>query len=102
MDRVLREKRKSGFGPGPKCTDSLAFAPMSLGQRCPQHCPPPEPMGTPLTTSQAARVIGCSTWTVRNTLIPRGLPYFRCGGGRLIFYINQITRWIENQQEGAL
>jgi hypothetical protein len=94
--------RKSGFGPGQKRTDSLAFTPPGLGQRYPQHCPPPEPMGMPLSTRDAARVIGCSVWTVRQTLMPLGLPHFRCGGGKLIFYKNQIIRWIENQQKGAL
>jgi hypothetical protein len=34
--------------------------------------------------------------------MPRGLPHFRCGGGRLIFYKNQIIRWIEAQQKGAM
>lgn len=102
MDRRPRVLRKSGFGSDPKRADSLAFRPSGLGQFCPQHCPPPEPIGMPLSTREAARVIGCSTWTVRNTLVPRGLPYFRCGGGKLIFYTNQITRWIENQQKGNL
>ena len=32
-------------------------------------------------------MIGCSPWTVRQTLIPRGLPHFRFkASGRLIFY----------------
>ena len=56
----------------------------------------------PLSTREAARVIGCSVWTVRQTLMPLGLPHFRCGGGRLIFYKNQIIRWVEAQQKGML
>jgi excisionase family DNA binding protein len=59
-------------------------------------------LGAPLSTDEAARVIGCSVWTVRQKLVPRGLPYFRCGGGRLIFYKNQIIRWVEAQQKGML
>ena len=102
MDRRPRVLRKSGFGSDPKRSDSLGFVPPGLGQRCPQHCPPPEPLGMPLSTREAARVIGCSTWTVRQTLMPLGLPHFRCGGGKLIFYKNQIIRWIENQQKGAM
>ncbi len=102
IDRRLRGTHKSGFDIDPKRRNSLAFAPPGLGQRCPQHCPPPEPLGAPLSTDEAARVIGCSVWTVRQKLVPRGLPYFRCGGGRLIFYKNQIIRWVEAQQKGML
>jgi hypothetical protein len=48
-----------------------------------------------------AALIGCSPWTVRQTLIPRGLPHFRFkANGRLIFYRDQVIRWIENQQGG--
>ena len=102
MDRRPRVLRKSGFGSDPKRPELLAFGPSGLGQFCPQHCPPPEPMGMPLSTREAARVIGCSAWTVRQKLMPRGLPHFRCGGGRLIFYKNQIIRWIEAQQKGTM
>ena len=55
--------------------------------------------GPPLGIGDAARLIGCSPWTVRQTLIPRGLPHFRfkpCG--RLVFYQHQVIRWIEGQQ----
>jgi len=102
MGRRPRVLRESGFGSDPKHTDLLALGPPSLGQRYPQQCPPPEPLGAPLSTDEAARVIGCSTWTVRQKLIRHGLPYFRCGGGKLIFYKNQIIRWVEAQQKGAL
>ncbi len=102
MKRRPSVLRKSGFGITQKHVDSLGFSPPSLGQCCPQHCPPPERMGTPLTLQEVARLIGVSTWTVRNTLIPQGLPYFQCGGGKLLFYTNQITRWIENQQKGGM
>ena len=102
MDRRPRVLRKSGFRFDPKRTDLLAFAPGSLGQPYPQHCPPPEPMGLPLSIRDTARMIGCSPWTVRQTLMPRGLPHFRSGGGKLIFYKNQIIRWIEGQQKGIL
>jgi excisionase family DNA binding protein len=57
-------------------------------------------MGAPLSIREAARVIGCSPWTVRQKLMPRGLPHFRSGGGKLLFYTNQIIRWIESQQKG--
>jgi hypothetical protein len=56
-------------------------------------------LGTPLDIRQVARMIGCSVWTVRQTLIPKGLPHFRLTAlGRLIFYEDQIIRWIEKKQ----
>lgn len=59
-------------------------------------------LGPPLSIVQAANLIGCSPWTVRQTLIPRGLPHFRStASGKLIFYQDQITRWIEHQQQGG-
>jgi hypothetical protein len=57
-------------------------------------------LGEPLSIRAVARLIGYSPWTVRQTLIPRGLPYFRSGAsGRLIFYRDQVIRWIETQQQ---
>jgi hypothetical protein len=59
-------------------------------------------LGMPLNIAEAARLIGCSPWSVRQTLIPRGLPHFRfTANGRLIFYRDQVIRWIENQQQGG-
>ena len=56
-------------------------------------------LGPPLSIRQVAALIGCSPWTVRQTLMPRGLPFFRsAASGRLIFYTNQIVGWIESQQ----
>lgn len=53
-------------------------------------------LGPPLTITDVAHLIGCSPWTVRQTLIPRGLPHFRFkANGRLIFYRDQVIRWIE-------
>ena len=94
------------------------FPRFSLGQCCPPHCPPrPEPfpgqqlpspgppkptLGPPLDIRGVAKLIGCSPWTVRQTLIPRGLPHFRFkASGRLNFYQDQVVRWIENQQQGG-
>jgi hypothetical protein len=58
-------------------------------------------LGPPLTIRDVAALIGCSPWTVRQTLIPRGLPFFRFKtNGRLIFYRDQVIRWIEKQQGG--
>jgi hypothetical protein len=59
----------------------------------------PSKLGEPLDIKRAAAIIGCSPWTVRQTLIPQGLPFFRTGAsGKLIFYREQIVRWIERRQ----
>ena len=58
-------------------------------------------LGPPLDIRAVACLIGCSPWSVRQTLIPRGLPHFRFkANGRLIFYRDQVVRWIENNQGG--
>jgi hypothetical protein len=58
-------------------------------------------LGPPLSIRQVAALIGCSPWTVRQTLVPRGIPFFRsAASGRLIFYRDQVIRWIEQQQGG--
>jgi len=59
-------------------------------------------LGIPLSIGEVARMIGTSPWSVRQTLIPQGLPHLRFkANGRLIFYRDQVIRWIENQQEGG-
>jgi hypothetical protein len=69
-------------------------APLPASGISPQH-----PLGRPIDIAGVASLIGCSTWTVRQRLIPRGLPCFRSGAsGKLIFYENQVIRWIERQQ----
>jgi hypothetical protein len=56
-------------------------------------------LGRPLDLKGVARLIGCSPWTVRQKLIPMGLPHFRSGAsGKLIFYEAQIVRWIQHKQ----
>ena len=63
------------------------------------HGKPPVLLGEPLSLREVAELIGCSPWTVRQTLIPSGLPFFRStASGRLIFYTDQVIRWIESQQ----
>lgn len=93
------------------------FPALPLGQRCPRHCPPqpgafvgqpgpfpasPGPsLGPPLAIDQVADLIGCSPWTVRQTLLPNGLPHLRFkASGKLIFYRDQVIRWIESKQGG--
>ncbi len=58
-----------------------------------------EELGEPLGVRQVASLIGCSPWTVRHRLIRNGLPCFRsAASGRLIFYRQQVVRWILRQQ----
>jgi hypothetical protein len=57
------------------------------------------PLGDPLDIKQVAALIGCSPWTVRHALIPQGLPHFRStANGKLIFYQQQVVRWVLRQQ----
>ncbi len=116
---------KAGGAEMPKPLHLRPFLPRSLGQCWPGHwpgqpgpnlgepgphlgppgsaCGPPAPeLGVPLRIEEVAALIGCSPWTVRNTLIPQGLPHFRFNAsGRLTFYMDQVIRWIERQQKGG-
>jgi hypothetical protein len=57
-------------------------------------------LGEPLSIKEVAELIGCSPWTVRQRYVPIGLPHFRLGpNGKLIFYKNQIIRWLLTQQQ---
>src|SRR5262249_31936547 len=59
-------------------------------------------LGRPLQVRDVAAMIGCSPWTVKQTLIRKGLPHFRsAASGKLIFYEAQVVRWIEKQQGGT-
>jgi hypothetical protein len=58
-------------------------------------------LGEPMGIRQVARLIGCSAWSVRQTLVPSGLPHWRSGpSGKLIFYRDQVVRWLLEQQQG--
>ena len=59
-------------------------------------------LGEPLSITQVAKLIGCSPWTVRQRHMPKGLPHFRSGAnGKLIFYRDQVIRWIQLKQKGG-
>jgi hypothetical protein len=76
--------------------------PTNVASGQPQALPdvPQGRLGPPLHIKEVARLIGCSCWTVRQTLIPKGLPCFRgTSRGRLIFYQDQVIRWIEKKQQ---
>jgi len=87
----------------------LSFSTDLPGQSCPQDCPsggssegclPDEPLGEPLTIQQVAELIGCSPWTVRQRYLALGLPHFRpTSNGKLIFYKNQVIRWLLREQQ---
>lgn len=101
-------RRNSRQALPPKAKQVLAFSPRNLGYSSPSHCPTgcprqgdANPLGRPLTIREAAAVIGCSVWTVRQKYLPLGLPHFRVGAsGKLIFYKNQLIRWLIAQQKG--
>ena len=57
-------------------------------------------LGPPLSIREVARMIGSSAWTVRQKYVPQGLPCLRSGpSGKLIFFENQVVRWIVAQQQ---
>jgi hypothetical protein len=95
-----------------KVSDFMEFPAQDRGQNCPQQYPRPEdsesdtfsePLGEPLSVREVATLIGCSPWTVRHRYLDDGLPHFRTGPtGKLIFYKNQVIRWLlEEQQKGG-
>jgi len=98
--------RRSRRGMPPKAAKSLALSRVCLGQNKPPHCPTrcpqfgeADPLGVPLGINEAAAIIGCSAWSVRQKYLPMGLPHFRVGlTGKLIFYKNQLICWLIDQQ----
>ena len=100
-DGYAEERRISGFENVAKPAEILGFSRDSVGQSYPQHYPQVrEVLGEPMTIQEAARLIGCSPWTVRHRHLPQGLPHFRSGPmGKLVFYRNQVVRWILQQQK---
>jgi hypothetical protein len=62
--------------------------------------PPVPSLGAPMDIRAVALLIGCSPWTVRQTLLPQGIPHFRsAASGRLIFYRDQVVHWILAKQK---
>jgi hypothetical protein len=60
-----------------------------------------EPLGEPLTIAEVATLLGCSPWTIRQRYLPQGLPCLRATtAGKLIFFREQIIRWILERQGG--
>lgn len=104
-----RMLRKSGLPNRANPLQTLAKEAHDPGQSYPQRCPPPneaiipalrEPLGEALSIREAAHLIGCSPWTIRQKYLPAGLPHHRLSTqGKLIFYRNQIIRWLLREQE---
>jgi hypothetical protein len=62
--------------------------------------PEADVLGTPLSIRAVANLIGCSPWTIRQRYLPAGLPHLRSGpNGKLLFYKNQVIRWLLVQQQ---
>lgn len=112
MTRAHEFDRKSGFATHENRKRSLNFSADPLGQPWPRDWPSPsgdaphssrngdDPLGEPLGLREVAKLIGCSPWTVRQRYLPAGLPHFRSGpNAKLIFYKNQVIRWLLRQQE---
>lgn len=61
-------------------------------------------LGEPLSIRDVAKLIGCSTWLVRQRHIPAGLPCFRPAGsrGRITFFRRQVIVWILRHQQGGI
>jgi excisionase family DNA binding protein len=64
-----------------------------------QKVPNDDPLGTPMTIREVALLLGCSIWTVRQRHLRGGLPFFRIGAGKLLFYRKQVVQWILESQK---
>ena len=99
-----RERALSGFAERGNTLQIQGIPPARYGQNCPQHYPRAqasidEPLGAPLSIREVAGLIGCSVWTVRQSYLPQGLPHLRSGPrSKLIFFRDQIVRWILEHQ----
>ncbi len=117
--RAVSGETMSAFAGDAKPAENLSFSHAPLGQCCPDPCPEacPHPkgaaanasgdlLGEPMSIREVARMLGCSEWTVRQQYLPRGIPHFRLSpAGRLVFFHNQIVRWvleIQRQKGGII
>lgn len=63
-------------------------------------CASSDALGEPLSIGNVASLLGCSPWTIRQRYMPAGLPHFRIAKtGRLVFFRNQIIRWVLETQK---
>ena len=102
--RTDREIRISRFATAAKPAEIQGFVPSGPGQLYPGDYPGnTDPLGTPISIREVALVLGVSPWTVRQRYLPQGLPHLRSGPqGKLVFYRQQVIRWIlERQKKGG-
>jgi hypothetical protein len=108
----------SAFAENAKAAENLSFLHVPLGQRYahqdPQPCPHSEsrkqnefddPLGEPMSIREVATILGCSEWTIRQRYLPLCLPHFRLSpAGKLLFFHNQIVRWVleKQRQKGGM
>ena len=91
-----------------KAAETLGFPETELAQKGARHCASPgeSDLGQPMSIREVARMFGCSEWTIRQQYLPKGLPYFRLSPqGKLLFFHNQIVRWvleIQRQKGGMI
>lgn len=108
--RIHDESTKYASPQDANRVETLPLVTSVLGQGKPRHCPQPwceherliaaDPLGKPMTIRETAELVGCSVWTVRQQLLPAGLPCLRLGrSGKLFFYRNQVVRWILERQQ---
>jgi hypothetical protein len=103
------EGLKYGSDGSAKAAETLEFPVSGLGQRNPQHYPhsaegcssvQPPALGDPMTIQEAAELLGCSAWTVRQRYLSQGLPHLRaCASGKLVFFREQVIGWILKRQK---
>ena len=111
-----RERRKLAFGESGTTFKMQEISPPDPGQNDPRHYPQyptgesaaadvgtphhADALGEPLGVREVAELLGCSDWTVRHGYLPQGLPHLRSGPlGKLVFFRNQVVRWVLQQQE---
>ena len=105
--RPWGDRRISGLGTVAKPASIQHISSVRPGQRSPQQKPGLDiganvrnALGEPISIREAAEMIGCSAWTIRQKYLPQGLPHLRSGtAGKLIFYRDQVVRWILQQQQ---
>src|ERR1700756_226871 len=58
-----------------------------------------ESLGDPMDIEGAAKLLGCSVWTVRQRYLPQGLPHLRASAtGKFVFFREQVISWILKRQ----
>lgn len=105
----MRKDREVRFGPADQAIDFSQLPSHQARAVLPDALPAEEQredasiggsLGEPITIREVAQLVGCSAWTVRQQCMRQGLPYFRASRtGKLIFYRNQVIRWLIEKQK---